>query len=112
MIFRDSDSNHCASFAPKAGRANMSILHQRPVNPGSVQHVAGMKSSDVIIAFNIDPNAAIIANCGYYVVADLFEVLPELGVQLEKLKSQNERSFLRHRQHYPRVVRNSLIPDS
>jgi electron transfer flavoprotein alpha subunit len=49
-----------------------------------------MKSSGVIIAFNTDPNAASIADYGYHVVADWFEVLPELRVQLEKLKSQNE----------------------
>lgn len=45
---------------------------------GSVQHFAGMKSSGMIIAVNTDPNAAIMAHCDYYAVADLFEVLPAL----------------------------------
>lgn len=49
---------------------------------GSVQHFAGMKSSGMIIAVNTDPQAAIIANCDYYAVADLFEVLTELRHQL------------------------------
>ncbi|MBN1601130.1 MAG: electron transfer flavoprotein subunit alpha [Chitinispirillaceae bacterium] len=45
---------------------------------GSVQHMAGMQSSDFIIAINKDPNADIfqIANLG--IVGDVMEVLPEL----------------------------------
>lgn len=45
---------------------------------GSVQHMAGMQSSDYIIAINKDPNADIfqIANLG--IVGDVLEVLPAL----------------------------------
>jgi electron transfer flavoprotein alpha subunit len=49
---------------------------------GSIQHFAGMKSSGMIIAINTDPDAAIMAKCDYYAVADLFAVLPELQRQL------------------------------
>ena len=45
---------------------------------GSVQHYAGMKTSGMIIAINSDENAAILSNCDYYAVGDLFEILPEL----------------------------------
>lgn len=49
---------------------------------GSVQHFAGMKTAKMIIAINSDANAAIMANCDYYAVGDLFEILPELKKQL------------------------------
>ena len=45
---------------------------------GSVQHFAGMKSAKMIIAVNSDEKAAIMANCDYFVVGDLFEIIPEL----------------------------------
>lgn len=54
---------------------------------GSVQHYAGMKSAGTIIAVNSDENAAIMANCDYYAVADLFEILPELEKALAALHS-------------------------
>lgn len=52
---------------------------------GSVQHFAGMKTAQMIIAINTDENAAIIANCDYYAVGDLFEILPELEKVLANL---------------------------
>ena len=53
---------------------------------GAIQHLAGMGSSDVVIAVNKDANAPIFKVAQYGIVGDAKEVLPKLIAKIKAVK--------------------------
>ena len=55
---------------------------------GAIQHLVGMRTSDVIVAINTDPDAPIFSISDFGITGDLMKIVPAIVEELKRVKAQ------------------------
>lgn len=74
-----------------SGRTVMPKLYVAVGISGSIQHLAGMRTSEKILAINSDPEAQIFSVADLGIVGNLFDIVPRLTARLRQRRKEADR---------------------
>lgn len=84
---RDAVDRGWAEYPQQIGLSGKTVVPKLYMGfgvSGAIQHLAGMKTSEVIVAVNNDKQAQIFQVADFGIIGDLFEVIPEIMSELDK----------------------------
>ncbi len=84
---RDAVDRGWAEYPQQIGLSGKTVVPRLYMGfgiSGAIQHLAGMKTAETIVAVNSDKQAQIFQVADFGIIGDVFEIIPELMSELEK----------------------------
>ena len=84
---RDAVDRGWAEYPQQIGLSGKTVVPKLYMGfgvSGAIQHLAGMKTSEIIVAVNNDRHAQIFQVADFGIIGDIFEIIPEIMSELDK----------------------------